>query len=104
MLQESVIFQDILQKAFQEGFQEAFQESFQEAFQEAFEQGKREGASYIILRLLPRLLGSLSHELQARICQLSFDQLEDLAEALLDFSTAEDLVTWLESNPLLAED
>jgi hypothetical protein len=37
-----------------------------------------------------------SPDLQSQIRQLSASQLEDLAEALLDFSTKEDLVAWLQ--------
>ncbi len=39
--------------------------------------------------------GTVSPELQSQIQELSLAQLEDLGEALLDFTTQADLVNWL---------
>ncbi|WP_309236637.1 DUF4351 domain-containing protein [Microcoleus sp. FACHB-672] len=50
--------------------------------------------------LLNRRLGTVEPQLQECIQQLSIPQLEDLAEALLDFSQVGDLVTWLDSQQL----
>ena len=58
---------------------------------------KREARS-IVLRLLCRKVGELSITVQSQIDRLSVPQLEDLGEALLDFSSIEDLTTWLENN------
>ena len=58
------------------------------------QQGKQEEAIALIMRLLPRRIGTVDPELQ-RIRQLSLAQLEDLAEALLDFSDVTDLAAWL---------
>lgn len=63
--------------------------------EEGIEQGKQEATLSLILRQLLRRIGAVSPELQARIQQLSLPQLEDLAEALLDFTNEEDLVAWL---------
>ncbi|RUT11370.1 hypothetical protein DSM107010_33080 [Chroococcidiopsis cubana SAG 39.79] len=52
----------------------------------------------MILRQLPRRVGAVEPELQERICQLSLTQLENLAEALLEFSNPEDLVNWLNNS------
>ncbi|NEU75141.1 DUF4351 domain-containing protein [Hassallia byssoidea VB512170] len=49
----------------------------------------------MIMRPLTRLFGTLDADLQARIRSSSTDRLEDLSEALLDFSSVGDLVTWL---------
>ncbi|MCU0567910.1 MAG: DUF4351 domain-containing protein [Oculatellaceae cyanobacterium Prado106] len=49
------------------------------------------------MRLLSRRVGLLSDEVRSQISQLSIAQLDDLAEALLDFSSAEDLTTWLQT-------
>ncbi len=49
------------------------------------------------MRLLPRRIGTVEPDLQVRIRQLSLIQLENLAEALLDFSQPADLVNWLDS-------
>ncbi len=59
-------------------------------------QGRQEGELAVIMRQLNRRIGSITPELQERIRQLSLNQLEDLAEALLDFSDVADLVAWLD--------
>jgi predicted transposase YdaD len=60
---------------------------------------KQEGEAGLILRLLRRRLGSLTKNQQARVQSLPVEQLEDLGEALLDFSAAADLETWLATHP-----
>jgi predicted transposase/invertase (TIGR01784 family) len=67
-------------------------------YQEAKEEGRQEGERAIILRLLNRRLGRLSSEMQAQIGTLTLEQLEDLGEALLDFSTLEDLQQWMQDH------
>ncbi|WP_445626841.1 Rpn family recombination-promoting nuclease/putative transposase [Nostoc sp. DSM 114167] len=52
----------------------------------------------LVMRQLRRRIGNLSPQLQERISQLSIEQLENLAEALLDFSIEGDLVAWLQDN------
>jgi hypothetical protein len=47
------------------------------------------------LRLLTRRCGSLSAATTARIQALPVDELEALAEALLDFTGPQDLQDWL---------
>jgi predicted transposase/invertase (TIGR01784 family) len=66
-------------------------------YQEALEEGKQQEGVVLILRLLNRRVGEISPEIQAEIEALSLEQLEALAEALLDFSGVEDLVSWLET-------
>jgi hypothetical protein len=50
----------------------------------------------MLLRPLNRKVGLLPEGTIAQISQLSTDQLDDLAEALLDFTCLEDLSSWLE--------
>ncbi|MDJ0615396.1 MAG: DUF4351 domain-containing protein [Calothrix sp. MO_192.B10] len=59
------------------------------------EQGRQQEACAMVLRLLNRRVGALTPQLQEVIQQLSTPQLEDLGEALLDFSTMADLENWL---------
>ena len=78
IMQESVIYQDILQKG--------------------EERGKKQEALQLILRLLTRRFGAIEPEvpeIEQQIRTLSITQLEDLAEALLDFSSQNDLVNYL---------
>ncbi|AFZ25718.1 hypothetical protein Cylst_3582 [Cylindrospermum stagnale PCC 7417] len=78
IMQESVIYQDILQKGEQ--------------------RGRQQGEATLVLRLLNRRVGVIDSEIEQRINGLSTNQLENLAEALLDFSTQADLISWLDSH------
>lgn len=57
--------------------------------------GRQEGERALVLRLLTRRCGTLSPNLLAQVQTLSVEQIEDLGEALLDFSTSADLEAWL---------
>jgi predicted transposase YdaD len=76
-MQESVIYQDILQKG--------------------EERGKKQEALQLILRLLTRRFAAIGSEIEQQIRTLSITQLEDLAEALLDFNNQNDLVNYLQN-------
>ncbi len=78
-MQESVIYQDILQKGLQQGE----------------ERGKKQEALELIVRQLTRRFGAIEPEVQQQIRSLSITELEELAEALLDFSSPSDLVNYL---------
>ncbi len=58
--------------------------------------GREQEARSLILRLLKRRFGELPDEPQTQIQALSVEQLEALADALLDFSTLADLEEWLQ--------
>ncbi|MCG8365746.1 MAG: DUF4351 domain-containing protein [Pseudanabaenales cyanobacterium] len=51
-----------------------------------------------MLRLLTRKFGEVPPDLVAQIERLSLAQLEELGEALLDFSTLQELSGWLDNN------
>ncbi|MEG4392835.1 Rpn family recombination-promoting nuclease/putative transposase [Microcoleus sp. BROC3] len=65
--------------------------------QEGRQEGIIEGQTALILRLLARRTGEIPPETKTRIRLLSLEQLQDLGEILLDFTTQEDLIAWLES-------
>jgi predicted transposase YdaD len=71
IMQESVIYQDILQK------------------------GNKQGEQRTIIRLLNRRFGEIDSSLIDKIRMLTIEQLDNLADALLDFADIADLVTWL---------
>jgi predicted transposase/invertase (TIGR01784 family) len=75
IMQESVIYQDILHKGEQRGLQQ--------------------GEVTLILRQLRLRFGDMNPELEEQIRGLSIPHLEELAEALLDFSSQTDLVSYL---------
>jgi predicted transposase YdaD len=79
--------QDLLDRGRQEG----------EAQGEA--RGRALGEASVTLRLLNRICGPLSDATTARIQALPLNQLESLAEALLDFSGPADLAAWLADHP-----
>ena len=62
------------------------------------EEGIQQGELKIIQRQLTRRIGVINPELQDQVRGLSLAQLENLAEALLDFSTEADLVNWLQQS------
>ncbi|MCG6135075.1 MAG: DUF4351 domain-containing protein [Nostoc sp. LLA-1] len=64
--------------------------------EQGIEQGKQQATLSLVLRQLPRRVGQLTPKLEERVQRLSLTQLEDLAVALLDFSSVEDLETWLQ--------
>ena len=73
-MKESVIYQEILREGLQEGLQAEVN---------------------LIVRQLTRRLGTVPQALQNQIQSLSIAQLEDLGEALLDFSSQPELENWL---------
>ncbi|MCF4970687.1 Rpn family recombination-promoting nuclease/putative transposase [Nostoc sp. CMAA1605] len=58
---------------------------------------KEEGERSLILRQLSRRLGEIPQPMLERIETLSLEQLENLGEALLDFTSLADLQSWLET-------
>lgn len=61
------------------------------------EEGRQEECLRLIFRLLQRRFGPLPPETDVRIRALSLEQLESLAEALLDFTAVADLTRWLQA-------
>jgi Domain of unknown function (DUF4351) len=62
------------------------------------QRGEVKEAQALILRLLKRRVGSISIDRETRIKTLPLDRLEELGEALLDFSSIADLELWLSQN------
>ncbi|MHC5743304.1 MAG: DUF4351 domain-containing protein [Nostoc sp.] len=72
-----------------------YQRNREQAKEEGRQEGRQEGKQDLILRLLNRRIGEVDTSLIGRIKGLSIEQLENLGEALLDFSSVADLETWL---------
>ncbi|AVH62476.1 DUF4351 domain-containing protein [Nostoc sp. 'Peltigera membranacea cyanobiont' N6] len=89
--QEEEIFQTEIAQ-----FEPTQQEVVMQIVTSWMESGIQQGELKIIQRLLTKRIGVITAELQERLRGLSLTQLEDLAEALLDFSTEADLVAWLQ--------
>ncbi len=82
IMQDSVIYQDIKAQGVLEGVRE----------------GKQLGKADLVLRLLKRRIGEVEANDETRINILSEEQLEALGEALLDFSSYDELSSWLADN------
>lgn len=68
----------------------------EEGLQEGLQQGLQKGQVQIIIRQLERRFGEIAPDIKTRLLQLSGSQLENLGEAVLDFSNLEDLIGWLD--------
>jgi predicted transposase/invertase (TIGR01784 family) len=64
-------------------------------YQDAYRDGRQEGELRTILRILNRKFGTLSPQLVNQISALPMEQLDDLADAVLDMPTLDELVQWL---------
>ena len=74
------------------------EQGLEQGLQQGLEQGmQREGAN-VVLRQLNRRIGSVAPNVKSQIKGLSVEQLEELAEALLDFETEANLLDWLSNN------
>ncbi|TRV49614.1 MAG: DUF2887 domain-containing protein, partial [Microcystis panniformis Mp_GB_SS_20050300_S99D] len=67
-------------------------------YQDVFAEGRQEGEAILLLRFLNRRLGQLDDSVIEQVQQLSISQLENLAEALLDFANLADLTRWLQEH------
>ena len=76
-------------------YQRDREQAKEEGRQEGKQEGRQEGKQNLILRQLKRRIGEIDTSLIERIQGLSLEQLENLGEALLDFSSVADLETWL---------
>ena len=72
------------------------EEGRKEGRKEGLQEGRREGEQQIVLRLLKRRWGSVAPASEKKVRRLSVQQLESLAEALMEFSSPADLESWLE--------
>lgn len=62
------------------------------------EQGLQQGVLNYTLRLLKHKFGEIDSEIETQVRGLSVAQLQDLGEALFDFSTIADVERWLEGS------
>ena len=82
-------------RAVQDWLAEGRQEGLQEGRQEGLQEGEAREAAKVTLRQLNRRCGPLSEVTTAQIQALPLEQLEGLADALLDFQGPADLAAWL---------
>ncbi len=75
-------------------YQEALAEGRVEGETRGLERGLQQERT-LVMRLLHRKLGNITPEMQLRVDSLPINQVEELGEALLDFTQMSDLLTWL---------
>lgn len=81
-----------------------YQEILNEGEIKGRQEGRQEGERSLILRLLSRRIGQIAPQTEAKILTLSVAELETLGEALLDFSSPNDLDEWLRSQNISPEE
>jgi predicted transposase YdaD len=64
-------------------------------YREIKEEGREEATVNLIIRQITKRFGELSGEMRSSIADLPLPVLEDLSEALLDFTSSTDLQAWL---------
>jgi flagellar biosynthesis/type III secretory pathway protein FliH len=79
----------------QRGHQQGLRQGLHQGLKQGELQGKQQEAQALVLRQLPRRCGQLSQSQELAVRALSLEQLEALAEALLDFDGSEALDAWL---------
>ena len=97
-MRESVIYQDIFQKGEKQGEKRGRELGEQRGRELGEQRGRELGEQRTIIRLLNRRFGELDSSLVDKIKTLNIEKLDNLADALLDFSNINDLVTWLNDN------
>ncbi|MCX5959885.1 MAG: DUF2887 domain-containing protein [Cyanobacteria bacterium] len=88
-----------VQEILEEGRQEGRQQGRQEGREEGLEAGRQQEAAGLAIRLLIRRLGSIDAGSLERLNDLPLQQLEQLAEDLLDFTEPADLQAWFDDHP-----
>jgi predicted transposase/invertase (TIGR01784 family) len=94
-LRQTRVYQETLEEGIQMGKQEGIQIGKQEGIQIGKQEGRREGEISLVMRLIRRKFGQPDQALVNKISNLTLEQLENLGEELLDFTTIDDLKHWL---------
>ncbi len=73
-------------------------EGVQQGLEQGLQQGRQEGEVELVLRLLSRRLGALTSSQEKAVRKLPLGKIEDLGEALLEFTSSDNLAQWLRRN------
>jgi predicted transposase YdaD len=90
-MQLSTVYLEWEQKTLTQGREEGREEGEQ--------RGELKGEQKLVIKLLNRRIGELKPPVIEQIRKLPVEQLAELAEALLDFSTVANLEEWLKARP-----
>lgn len=70
--------------------------AYREIKQEGIEEGLKQATLNLVIRLLTKRFGELPQEVHNAISALPLPVVENLSEALLDFTSLHDLQVWLD--------
>ena len=87
-----------IQKGLEKGLEKGLQKGLQKGLKQGLQQGLHDGEAKILIRHFKRLFGDLPSNTISRIQLLNNEQLETLADHLLEVKTPNDLEAWL--NPI----
>ncbi|MGB3789998.1 MAG: Rpn family recombination-promoting nuclease/putative transposase [Phormidesmis sp.] len=101
--EETRVYQEVKEEAMREGLREGMLEGMREGLREGLREGRREGrqegrqeeAASLIVRQLAKRFGELPEDFQLTVSELPLTTLEELGEALLDFSNTAEVQEWL---------
>jgi hypothetical protein len=79
----------------EQGIMAQLSQAYLEWEQQTEARGVERGERSLILRQLNRQVGEVPESVRSRVAALSISQLEELGEALLDFTSLADLEVWL---------
>lgn len=90
VLRESPWYQEILQEGERRGLEQGLERGLEQGLEQGLEHERN-----LVLRVLTRQLGPIPESAKAKVSELSFDQLETLADTVFSFSGIADLMLWL---------
>ena len=96
-LKKTRVYRDALQEGVQRGKLEGKLEGEKIGTQRGQLLGRQQALKEVAVRLLVRKLGKVTQKVMKQLDKLSAEQLEELAEAVLDFEKVADLEAWLKS-------
>ena len=88
-----------VQEILEEGRLEGRLEGREEGREEGLEAGRQQEAAALAIRQLSRRFGGLADGTRVQLSALTLQQLEQLAEDLLDFREPGDLQAWFDDHP-----
>ena len=91
--EETRVYQEVVQEATQKGLQAGLKAGLKEGRRE----GRQEGEASLITRQLRKRFNEIPEDMQKAIEALPLTALEDLGEALLDFSELAEVQSWLDA-------
>ncbi len=76
-------------------YKEIISRGMQQGLQQGLQQGREEELREVLSKQLTRRFGRLDQQIRENLENLSFEKAENLAEAIFDFETINDLQKWL---------